>query len=93
MIKYPPFKREYEQPFYQEFDDQQISDPLQVEMREDTTSVSFYGNEISDIKSIGQFLDQNKQLKVVWFNENPVDQEELKVMVGQRHRNIQILNS
>ncbi len=38
-------------------------------------------------------LDENRQLKMLWLNENPLDMAQLSCLVESEYPNIEILNS
>ena len=55
--------------------------------------MSFFGNNIQDLATVQIFLESHPNLKIVWFNENPLDQKHLAWLVENHFPNIQMLNS
>lgn len=75
------------------FDCMNISNPLKYIIHKDTLCLSFYGNQIENLSWVDQLLDDNRQLKMLWLNDNPLDMAQLTSMVESQYPNIEVLNS
>ena len=54
-----------------------ITNPLKYIIHQDTLCLSFYGNRISELSFVQQLLEENSQLKMLWLNDNPLDEAAL----------------
>ena len=52
-----------------------IEEPVNYKIRKETRCLSLINNKIKDINKVEELLEANKELKIIWLNENPISYE------------------
>ncbi|CAD8093778.1 unnamed protein product [Paramecium sonneborni] len=99
MLKYqnkkqPLFKIEKVYYHTEDFDEMALETMKDVKPKEDTYAISFFGNNISSINEVVNFLNNYKQIKAIWLNGNPVaeNKEELLISIEENCPQVELVD-
>lgn len=93
QLGYGPGK-DKKHPLAVEYEYMDIEDPLKYDVKSETLTLSFYGNQIKDLSLIEHLCEKSHQIKVLWLNENPVSENPaVWDLIEKKYTNIEIFNS
>lgn len=50
-----------------------LSSLKEFEVKQDTVSISFFNNDLSDIEDVVEFVQNHPNIKAIWLNNNPLN--------------------
>ena len=93
QLGYGPGKAK-KHPLAVEYEYMDIEDPLKYEVKPETLTLSFYGNQIKDLSLVEHLCEKSHQIKVLWLNENPISENPaVWDLIEKKYTNVEIFNS